>query len=87
MFRSVSVRVLKRKSEGGREGGGHGLVLAESRLEQVGEEGIPACTVQQVVVCVQLFSQLQLVVVHELVVDYDQQRFASTESLQTTSCS
>lgn len=34
----------------------------------------------------QLFGELQLVVVHQFVIDDDQQRFACAERLQTTSC-
>lgn len=47
---------------------------------------IPAGAVQQVGVHVKLFGQLQLVVAHQLVIDYDQQGLPCSERLQTTSC-
>lgn len=51
-----------------------------------GEKNIPACAVQQMGVHVELPGQLQLVVVHQRVIDDHQQRLPSTESLQTASC-
>lgn len=46
-----------------------------------------ACAVETVRVHMELLGELQLVVVHQLVIYYDQQRPACSKGLQTTSCS
>lgn len=82
MVLSVSVSVLEGKGRGGVALLGNRFVV--SRVNS--EKHIPACAVQQMGVGVELPGQLQLVVVHQRVVDDHQQRLPSTKSLQTTSC-
>lgn len=69
----LSVYIIKVKSE------------VKDKLNKERQECIPAGAVKQMGVCMKLFSKLQLVVAHQLVIDNNQQGFPCSKSLQTTS--